>query len=189
MIYTDRLILRPPEKGDAIALNDAMNEVWDDLQMWMSWAADGQNTLKATQDYITLTQQQAREGSLPLLGFCKQTAAFVVATGLLLQEGTKDEYSTGYWVSRDFLGKGYATEATNATIRYGFEVFKASKMHIEYYDGNDKSCNVIEKLGFDFTQTQVNAHRRFYDGVIGDVHCYTMTDPAVLPPLDVHWGK
>ncbi len=187
MIYTTRLTLRAPTDDDAVELNAAMNEVWPELQQWMSWAADGQQTLQSTQAYIAMTKENAQAGSVPLIGTCKQSGRFVIASGLDLIEGTKDEYATGYWVSKDFLGKGYATESTNAVIRYAFGKLNAKKIHIEYYDGNAKSKNVIDKLGFTFAHTQKDGHICFADGKPYDIHKYEMTDTSTLADLEVHW--
>jgi type II secretory pathway component PulJ len=40
VIETQRLILRPPQRGDEIPLNDAINRSLPALQCWMPWAID-----------------------------------------------------------------------------------------------------------------------------------------------------
>ena len=44
-------------------------------------------------------------------------------------------------------------EAAKELIRYGFEELKMSIIWCEYYDGNDKSKRVQEKLGFVYHHT------------------------------------
>ena len=184
-IITDRLILRVPTLEDAVMINDDLNGVWHDLQMWMSWTHEGQNTLEATKAYIASVEKQIEGGGYPLIGLCRDTGKFVVATGLTK---TGDSIETGYWVAREFLGRGYALEAANAVTRFGFGAFGLNEMHINHYEGNEKSKHIIQKLGFTFTHTTAKGHARCLDGEMLDVHHYVMRDVSVLPPLNVRWN-
>lgn len=172
-IETERLILRVPTMNDAQEINAAMNEVWHELQLWMSWAYDGEETLEATQRYLASVATSVEEGNLPLTGYCKDTGLYVVSTGIMLRDG---EGETGYWVAKNFLGKGYATEAAIATINYAFTTMELKKMHINYFEGNDKSRHIIEKLGFVKTETLPKNHVRCLDGVLLDEHRYEITE-------------
>ena len=183
-IITERLLLRAPTMDDAVEINTTLNEVWHDLQMWMSWAYDGKNTFESTQEYIASVDDQINGGGYPLIGLCRDTEKFVVATGLTK---TDDKIETGYWVAKDFLGRGYATEACNAATRFGFGAFGLNEMHINHYEGNDKSKHIIQKLGFTFTHTTAKGHARCLNGELLDVHHYVLNDVNVLPPLDVRW--
>ncbi len=185
-VITDRLIFRAPIMDDAVMINAAINEVWHDLQMWMSWAHEGQNTLEATKAYIASVEKQMEGGGYPLIGLCRDTGKFVVATGLTK---TDDVMETGYWVARNFQGQGYASEAANAVTRFGFGAFGLNEMHINHYESNEKSKHIIQKLGFSFTHTTKNGHARCLDGELLDVHHYVMRDVGALPPLDVRWNK
>lgn len=171
-IETERMILRVPAPDDAHEMNAALNEVWHELQLWMSWAHHGEETLEATQRYLATVSDNVRNGNLPLIGFCKDTGRYVVSTGIMLRDG---EGETGYWVAKDFLGKGYATEAASATIDYAFTKIGLKKMHINYFEGNNKSRRVIEKLGFTKTGVTEKGHARCLDGVWLDEHHYEIT--------------
>lgn len=183
-IITDRLLLRVPTMDDAVMVNNAMNEVWHDLQMWMSWSNDGRNTLESTKAWISSVDDQINGGGYPLIGLCRETGKFVVATGLTK---TDENIETGYWLAKDFLGRGYATEACNAVTRFGFGAFGLNEMYINHYEGNDKSKHIIQKLGFTFTHTTVKGHARCFNGELLDVHHYVMHDVSALPSLDVRW--
>lgn len=183
-IITERLLLRAPTMDDAVEINTAMNEVWHDLQMWMSWANDGQNTLETTKAWIATVDEQINGGGYPLIGLCRDTGKFVVATGITAHP---DMPTTGYWVAKEFLWREYATEATNAVIRFAFSEMKYEMMGIEYFEGNEKSKRIIQKLGFTFTHTTAKGHARCLNGELLDVHHYVMHDVNVLPPLDVRW--
>lgn len=52
------------------------------------------------------------------------------------------------------LWKGYATEATEAAIAYGFETVGLHKVQISHMANNIPSRKVIEKCGFCYEGTQ-----------------------------------
>lgn len=186
-ILTPRLLLRAPRLGDATEVNQAMNENWHELQKWMSWSFDGQNTLEATQHYITvIVPQQVKDGALGLFGFCRETGKFVAASGIIVKDGKQE---TGYWLAPAFFGKGYAAEAANAVIRYAFHECKVREFFIGHYEGNAKSEKIIRALGFNEHAIYKKAHARCLDGALMDVHEYVMRDPAVLPALQVEWRR
>ncbi|MBP5493059.1 MAG: amino acid racemase [Clostridiales bacterium] len=53
-----------------------------------------------------------------------------------------------YCIGRAYQGKGYATEATKALIRYGFETIHFHKIQICVRPSNQPSKKVIDKCGF-----------------------------------------
>ena len=53
----------------------------------------------------------------------------------------------GYWVGKPFWGQGYATEASKAMLKYGFEVMKLNKIHASHMMQNPASGRVMEKIG------------------------------------------
>ena len=58
-----------------------------------------------------------------------------------------------YCIGRGYQGKGYATEACRAVIRYGFEQIGFNKVQICVRPSNVKSGRVIEKCGFEYEGT------------------------------------
>ena len=63
-----------------------------------------------------------------------------------------DEYELGYWIGKPFWGQGYIPEASREMLRYAFEDLKMNRIWCGYYDGNEKSRRVQEKLGFVYQQ-------------------------------------
>ena len=53
----------------------------------------------------------------------------------------------GYWIGAPYWGNGYATEAGHAIIDRAWEL-GVSTIILKYFDGNDASRRVSEKLGF-----------------------------------------
>lgn len=54
----------------------------------------------------------------------------------------------GYSILRNEWGKGYATEAVNEIVRFGFEVMGLNRIEATITPGNDASVRVLEKLNF-----------------------------------------
>lgn len=185
-LTTPRLSLRPPTLADVPYIHRAMADMWSELQQWMSWAYDSEGTIEKTEAYVRSRMDYQHDAGIALIGFAAN-GDYVVSSGLQAVPGKLDEYETGYWVARPFQGQGYATESTNASIRYGFEQLNAKAIHINYFADNHRSRNVIEKLGFTFVETRPACHPRCSDGVMVDSHDYIMTDPSILPPLKVIW--
>jgi RimJ/RimL family protein N-acetyltransferase len=51
---------------------------------------------------------------------------FIGSTGLHRPDWDVPRLEIGYWIHKDFEGKGYITESTIALTRYAFEVFGCS---------------------------------------------------------------
>ena len=64
-----------------------------------------------------------------------------------------DEYELGYWIGKPFWGQGLIPEASRELLRYAFEDLGMNRIWCGYYDGNEKSRRVQEKLGFVFHHT------------------------------------
>jgi len=64
-----------------------------------------------------------------------------------------DECELGYWLGKPFWGQGLIPEAAEEVIRHGFEDMGMVKIWCGYYDGNEKSKRVQEKLGFRYQWT------------------------------------
>lgn len=64
-----------------------------------------------------------------------------------------DECELGYWLGKPFWGRGYMPEAATELLRHGFEDLGMSTIWCGYYDGNNKSRRVQEKVGFLYHHT------------------------------------
>lgn len=64
-----------------------------------------------------------------------------------------DECELGYWLGKPFWGRGYMPEAATELLRHGFEDLGMTTIWCGYYDGNNKSKRVQEKVGFHFHHT------------------------------------
>mgnify|MGYP005898353793 FL=1 len=65
-----------------------------------------------------------------------------------------DECELGYWLGQPFWGRGYMPEAAREMIRHGFEDLGMNTIWCGYFEGNQKSKRVQEKIGFVYHHTR-----------------------------------
>lgn len=75
---------------------------------------------------------------------------------LMFNQDKDDECELGYWLGRDYWGQGIMPEACRELIRHAFEDLNCSKVWCAYYEGNEQSKRVQEKLGFKFQEKKEN---------------------------------
>ncbi len=59
----------------------------------------------------------------------------------------------GYWIGKEYWGRGLIGEAAEALVDFGFLELELNRIWIAYYDGNNRSSRVAEKLGFKYDHT------------------------------------
>ena len=186
-IVTPRLILRPPTLDDLDAIQTAKEEAWPDLQRWMAWAFEEQRSRQAMEASIRRTMDYQNQPGIALAGFHRSNGDFVVRTALDVT-AEPNVYETGYWVAPRYARQGMATEAANAAIRYAFGHLGAKAISIGYFDGNEPSRRIVDKLGFQKIRVAPLAATRCRDGMKLDRHEFILTTPEALPALEVSWG-
>ncbi len=65
----------------------------------------------------------------------------------------EDECELGYWLGKPFWGRGYMPEAAIRLLHFAFETLGMTTIWCGYYDGNNNSKRVQEKLGFVYHHT------------------------------------
>jgi len=79
----------------------------------------------------------------------------------------------GYSLSEEHWGKGLATEAAEAVIKYAFEKLWLDALMIKTSEDNIRSQRVIEKCGFCYEGTLRKIYRN-YDGTVMPMRVYSM---------------
>ena len=76
----------------------------------------------------------------------------------------------GYWIGREYWGKGIATEAARQIIRFGFYELALHKIHASALLRNPGSQRVLEKAGL--SREGVRKEHRLLLGVYEDIVLY-----------------
>jgi [ribosomal protein S5]-alanine N-acetyltransferase len=103
--------------------------------------------------YTSLDAQEwiDRASQRPITNFAIALPAEAIGgVGFVLQE---DIYSRsaeiGYWVGEPFWGKGIATSALGALVRFAFSNFDLVRLYATVFEWNTASARVLEKNGFE----------------------------------------
>src|SRR5579864_1942692 len=56
----------------------------------------------------------------------------------------------GYWIGVPYWGHGYATEAAQAVVQYGFEQIKLNRIFANHFSHNPASGKVLKKIGMKY---------------------------------------
>jgi RimJ/RimL family protein N-acetyltransferase len=187
-IRTPRLLIRPKQVGDGAIVSAAVAETWDDLHRWMRWAEDRDAftvELMEIRNRRVMAGFLLREG-IELMGIETATGTAVVWCGLHDIDWEGRQCDTGFWVRKSAQGRGIATEAANAMVRYAFGALGMRRVGLTHSAGNEASRRIAEKLGFAFEGIQRGANV-LAGGRCADRYCYGRLDIAGLPELEVQW--
>jgi RimJ/RimL family protein N-acetyltransferase len=188
-IRTPRLTIRPKQIGDGAITFSAVMETWQELHQWMRWA-ESRDAFTAESMEIRNRHVMAtfllRE-NIELIGIETQTGEGVVWCGLHDIDWQARQCDTGFWVRKSAQGRGIATEAANAMVRYAFGALRMQRVGLTHSRGNEASPRIAEKLGFALEGIQQKANL-LPGGKAADRYCYARFDPTGLPELEVTWG-
>lgn len=86
----------------------------------------------------------------------KETGEPIGTADLMFHYEDKDECELGYWLGKPYWGQGIMPEACTLLLKRAFEDLNVSKVWCGYFEGNEKSKRVQEKLGFKYNRTDEN---------------------------------
>lgn len=146
---TQRLILRPWQLEDAQSLYEyAKDPAVGPPAGWPPHTCV-ENSRVVIRDVLSAPQTFA---------VCLKDGSAIGSVGLKLKGSTdmtdrEDECELGYWIGRPFWGQGLIPEACRELLRYAFAELGMRAVWCGYYEGNEKSRRVQEKLGFVYRYT------------------------------------
>ncbi len=144
-IDTRRLTLRAPRWDDCARIAELAGDYDICKQtLRMPWPY----ALKDAQDFVTRVAAQdhrrdrtfliesERDGPVGMIGFFSDA----------------DPYpELGYWIGKPFWGRGFATEAANAALRWAARDWKKRAVTAGHFVDNPVSGTVLTKAGFLYT--------------------------------------
>ena len=144
MIDTSRLLLRVPEERDAATYLRIHSD--PDVSRWLGGSFP--ESVDEERDRIVRNAGlQAEHGFTMWAVEEKETGEVVGVTGLYHIEGVGPEVEVAYHFAKDRWGRGYATEAAQASIAYGFDVAGLDRIVGLVAPDNLASARVLEKCG------------------------------------------
>lgn len=174
LLTTDRLILRHLEPRDLDAMKAILQD--EETMRYYTHAFPDEEVLE------WYNRQQARYADKPYLGLqaviLKSTDEMIGLCGLTRQQtDSAHVIEVGYLFNRRFWHNGYAHEASNALISYGFSL-GINEIYSIIRDVNDSSRRVALRNGM----KKVGSFTKHYYGIDmpHDVYCISRDDYANL---------
>ena len=150
ILETQRLILRPWEESDAAECYRYASDPRVGPAAGWPPHTDVENSRKVIRDILSAPETFAV--------VLKETGLPIGSAGLHRNDlaDKDDEIELGYWIGVPYWGMGLATEAGAEMLRHAFEDLGLERVWCGYYDGNERSRRVQEKLGFRYQWTAEN---------------------------------
>ena len=148
---TERLILRPWEEGDAEECYRYAKDPRVGPAAGWPVHTDVENSRQIIKDILMVPETYAI--------VLKETGLPVGSVGLHFHSDLAqkdDECELGYWIGVPYWGRGLVPEASREMLRHAFEDLGMARVWCGYYEGNEKSRRVQEKLGFKYQRTNEN---------------------------------
>lgn len=153
ILQTERLILRelkPSDAEDFFAMDNNPNV---HKYLWQKPTQD----IEETRKIIEFVRNQYTENGIGRFAvILKETNEFMGWCGIKFvtetENGNTNFYDFGYRLNEKFWGKGYATEASFAWLKYGFEIMKIDKMNAYTHFENGASNHILQKVGMNFME-------------------------------------
>jgi ribosomal-protein-serine acetyltransferase len=156
--------LRLPEERFVPALFKVVDRERAQLREWLAWVEE-----RSSEDAIlawvhaVLEQFAANNGFSTVIWVDGQIAGTI---GILPIDWRNRKAEIGYWLAKEFQGRGIVTEACRAIIRHLLIELDLHRVEIHCATGNVRSRAIPERLGFTHEGTQRESHKlhgRFVD--------------------------
>ena len=136
--------LRRYREDDVDAVFAAVTESLDHLRPWMPWAA--QYTRQSAEEYLDGSIRSWEDGTEYNYAILAE-GALAGGAGLMARAGP-GSLEIGYWVHRDWTGRGLATAAAAALVGQAFRLPGVDRVVIMHDELNVASGAIPRKLGF-----------------------------------------
>ncbi|MDP4098293.1 GNAT family N-acetyltransferase [Paenibacillus sp. P96] len=145
---TERLLVRAPQWGDGVPLNEAIVKSLEELRPFMPFA----RVTPAPEE----TEKVVRRGRIRFLErtdmmmvMCdKRSGGVLGACGLHRIDWSARRFEIGYWIRTSRSGEGLVTEAVLGMTDFAIRHLQANRLEIRCDDRNIRSAAVAKRAGF-----------------------------------------
>ena len=175
---TERLILRKITMDDRDAVFAWAKD--PEVSRYGSW--DAHRTPHDTETFIEFClKQYDHEGLGPWAIELRETNAVIGTCGFGHVERLDRCGGIGYFLAKPQWGKGYATEAVRAVLRFGFGPLALNRIDARCMPVNTASERVMQKVGMKYEGLLRKA--MYKNGAFHDVKLYARIAEDQEPPL------
>ena len=169
IIETSHLILRQIDESDAFDMFEYAH------LYYVGPMAGWEPHVNITHTRMVIKNFNHRTGHLGVFAIVLKSNDKMIGTIELHSYVEDFKAELGYTISPTYWGNGYAVEAGIEVLKWGFNKLKLKRIECTCFTTNHNSARVCEKLHFQFEGIRRKGYR-LYNGLIGDLACYAMTD-------------
>lgn len=145
VVETRRLTLRAPSPADAGRIAALANDI--DIAR-MTKRMPHPFRMKDAEDFVLqVAAQDPRRANTFVIEHEDQGPVGVIG----VYEGDDHVPETGYWIGREFWGRGFATEALEGALVWAGKRWRRRALVAGHFSDNPASGRVLEKAGFLYT--------------------------------------
>jgi len=146
-LETDRLILRRMQLSDADDMFEYAHRA--DVTKHLTW--DPHPDIMYTREYLAYVGTHYTAGDFFDWAVVERESGRMIGTcGFTRFHCESDSAEIGYVLNPTYWGRGIATEAVGAVIRFGFQKLELNRIEAKFMEGNEASRRVMEKNGMKF---------------------------------------
>ncbi len=169
---TERLRLRRYRPGDSAKYFHMLSKNSEHLYEFMPPFLVNVRDEKEVQSWFDKQDAEWDARNLFIFGaWDMATGVYVGESYLANPDWDVPRIEVGYFLVRESTGKGYATEAANAAIRYAFEQLRVLRVDLRCAADNTASIRVAKRCGFTL-EGSFRQHHRKKDGTLVDMLWY-----------------
>lgn len=143
-LNTDRLLLRKIKVSDAEDMFAYAK--LSQVTRYLTWKPHP--NIEHTREYLKyLSTRYAAGDFYDWAVVLKEENKMIGTCGFTRFDLQNNSAEIGYVLNPEYVGRGYATEAANAVIDFGFNRLGLHRIEARYMSGNIASKRVMEKLG------------------------------------------
>ncbi|MFD1356950.1 GNAT family N-acetyltransferase [Fictibacillus halophilus] len=169
IIETERLILRAVTKADA-----------EDILLYLSdpdvvkhMGLEPFESIEDAHDEIAWYESIVKNGTGIRWGITlKEDGRVIGSCGFLNRVPKHFRSEAGFELSKEYWGKGIASEALEAVVRYGFQHLELERVEALIEPANLPSQRLVEKAGFQ--REGLLRHYEFTCGKFDDLYIYSL---------------
>ena len=147
-LRTERLCLRPVVRDDLEVLAELAN---DKLIHAFTRTMPYPYKYSDAEKFYETAEKGWKTGEIAVFAIiCDELTSkkrgFIGVVGLHLSVENQHA-ELGYWIGEAFRGRGFATEAAQRAVEFGFDELALRRIHASYLLNNPGSCQVLMKIG------------------------------------------
>jgi ribosomal-protein-alanine N-acetyltransferase len=143
-IFSERLVLRPFRLTDAPIVRKLAGD-----------RAIADTTIRiphpyekgAAEKWIETHREAFRRKQFIVFAIVRRKSGRLIGAIGLTLDRRNENAELGYWIGRRYWNRGYATEAAEIMLMYGFTELGINKVHAHHFVRNPASGRVLERIG------------------------------------------